>query len=287
MKISEQVHMLTQKFTIPVTREVRIPRTVNFYLITGKYLYLIDTGTVDSFDLLQAYLPTIGRELSEIRGIFLTHSHPDHIGSANRIQQECNCEVYLHESEVDWVEDIDRQNFQRPVPGFHEMVNASCKITKPIANDTLFSLEDGLTLDATHTPGHSRGSISYYLQKQQLLFSGDAIMLPGELPIYGHVKNYLDSLYKIGNLPVTTTVLSAFTNPQTSEEFAMVLTASEKYIQKIDLIVRESRPALEDSGEKAFCARCLELMGLPQALVNPLLLKSFLAHVKYQNDEQH
>jgi hydroxyacylglutathione hydrolase len=35
-----------------------------------------------------------------------------------------------------------------------------------------------------HTPGYSKGSISLFLQREGVLFSGDAIPVTGDLPVY-------------------------------------------------------------------------------------------------------
>ena len=45
-------------------------------------LYLIDSGVYGSETKIMDYLDSIGRNTSEIKGVFLTHAHPDHIGSA-------------------------------------------------------------------------------------------------------------------------------------------------------------------------------------------------------------
>ncbi|MBU0947081.1 MAG: MBL fold metallo-hydrolase [Proteobacteria bacterium] len=39
----------------------------------------------------------------------LTHSHPDHIGSAKSIKELTGCTVFSHKLEQEWIEDIEQQ----------------------------------------------------------------------------------------------------------------------------------------------------------------------------------
>ena len=74
MKIMKNVHLIRNEFN--VTSEVK--RYVNIYLVTGENCYLIDSGVSGSINLIKSYMNSIGRKMSDIKGIFLTHSHPDH-----------------------------------------------------------------------------------------------------------------------------------------------------------------------------------------------------------------
>lgn len=76
MKLCEGVHQIRIDFQ--VTK--RIKRYVYVYLIEGKYCYLIDSGVAGSEKVILKYMESIGRKITEIKGIFLTHAHPDHIG---------------------------------------------------------------------------------------------------------------------------------------------------------------------------------------------------------------
>lgn len=77
MKITEQVHQIRIDFQ--VTEKVN--RFVYIYLITGESCYLIDSGVAGSEKIIEEYMQSIGREITEIKGVFLTHAHPDHMGS--------------------------------------------------------------------------------------------------------------------------------------------------------------------------------------------------------------
>lgn len=280
MKITNTTHIIEHQFTIPISSEVQLSRTVNYYIIERAKLYLVDCGTQDAFPQLVAYLHSINRNITEIAAVFLTHSHPDHIGALKKIQEASACKVYAHTSEVNWIEDIEIQFQQRPVPGFQQMVSGSVKISNPILNEEPLVLEPDLTLNVLHTPGHSRGSVCYYLNQDQVLFSGDAILLPGDLPIYTNARDYIHSIHNIGHVPSTTTVLSANHPPLSGENFATLLTESERYLNQIQQIVLQHQELINTKGAIPFCQQVLSHLGFPIHLTNPLLLASFISHLK-------
>ena len=118
------VHQI--KIDFHVTEQ--ICRFVYVYIIEGKSLYLIDSGVFGCEKQIIAYLNTIGRSVSEIRGIFLTHAHPDHIGSAAWFQEHTGCKIYTSEGEKRWIEDIDLEFRERPIPNFYRLAGRSSRV---------------------------------------------------------------------------------------------------------------------------------------------------------------
>ena len=72
-----KVHQI--KIDFSVTEQIK--RFVYVYILEAESLYLIDSGIYGSETKIMDYLDTIGRNISEIKRVFLTHAHPDHIGS--------------------------------------------------------------------------------------------------------------------------------------------------------------------------------------------------------------
>lgn len=60
-------------------------RFVYVYLVYGNRITLIDTGFNGSEKLINDDIRSTGRDPSDIGLMILTHSHPDHIGSAKVI----------------------------------------------------------------------------------------------------------------------------------------------------------------------------------------------------------
>ena len=109
-----KIHQI--KIDFHVTEQ--ISRFVYVYLLEADSLYLIDSGVFGCEKQIMDYLDSIGRDISDIKGIFLTHAHPDHIGSAVWFQEHTGCKIYASEGEKRWIEDIDLQFKERPIPIF-------------------------------------------------------------------------------------------------------------------------------------------------------------------------
>ena len=84
MEICKGVHQL--KINFHVTPDIE--RYVYVYIVTGQFCYLIDTGVHDSEKMIEDYICELGYKIEDIRGIFLTHAHPDHMGSAFALQKK-------------------------------------------------------------------------------------------------------------------------------------------------------------------------------------------------------
>ena len=91
MQLTSNIHLLQINFEIPIAPDKRIARFVNVIIILGDKITLIDTGVKGSETKIAGYLKSVGRDLSEIERIILSHSHPDHIGSAARLKELTGC----------------------------------------------------------------------------------------------------------------------------------------------------------------------------------------------------
>ena len=81
----------------------------NHFVYRSDAPVLIDTGYISGFDETEKLITQLGVELSDISLIISTHTHCDHIGGNNRIQQKSGCDIALHtvgkyfiESRDDW-----------------------------------------------------------------------------------------------------------------------------------------------------------------------------------------
>ena len=119
-----KVHQI--KIDFRVTEQVS--RFVYVYILEADSLYLIDSGVFGCEKQIMDYLDSIGRNNAEIKGIFLTHAHPDHIGSAAWFQEHTGCRIYASEGEKSWIEDIDLQFKERPIPNFYKLAGKSSRV---------------------------------------------------------------------------------------------------------------------------------------------------------------
>ena len=274
MQISEKVHALKIDFQIPLAPGKMLDRFIYIYLITGRKIYLIDTGVKNSHIDIFNYINKLGRDEKEIDSIFLTHAHPDHIGSAKSIRQLTDCKIFANENEKDWIEDTDKQFRERPIPGFHELVDGPVNIDYLFTENEIIIPEENISLKILFTPGHSDGSTSYYYEEEKILFSGDAVLLPGELPIFTNIDKYFSSIDKIGNIS-NEILLSSWDSPKKGNEIKEILKSSSVYIKEIQQAVLKTAATIQDTSSLAFCSAVLNELGLSKIQPNPLLLRSF------------
>jgi hydroxyacylglutathione hydrolase len=275
MQVSKHIHALKIPFDITDSSGQKIPRFVYVYLIYGEKICLIDSGIVSSEKIIFDYLKKTGRTPEDISLLVLTHSHPDHIGSAKIVKMTSECIVAAHRAEVSWIQDVDLQFRERPVPGFYSLVGGSVKIDRILDEGDVLVLEDGLSLKVLHTPGHSRGSISLWFSQEGALFSGDAIPLAGDMPIYDDALESARSIMKLKSIEGIKVLLAAWDDPRSGNQPYEIIDKGLHYIQRIhDAVIKavEGQPTI-DSIEH--CKPVLKELGLPETMANPLIVRSF------------
>ena len=85
-----------------------LPYIMPYALRGSDGVNLIDTGfgTPDAIESLTTQLKSLGYEPSQIRRLFITHAHPDHIGMAGWVKEQSpDCEVIMLEREWQWIQD--------------------------------------------------------------------------------------------------------------------------------------------------------------------------------------
>jgi glyoxylase-like metal-dependent hydrolase (beta-lactamase superfamily II) len=183
---------------------VPIPASPLRYVLT--YVFEVPGGVVvvdpgwnspEAFDTLKAGLAGIGAALTDVRGVLVTHLHPDHYGLAGRVRQESGAWVALHPADAALVRDRYEQvddllerivawlrDAGAPASELEAMRDASMAMRKVVVvapPDVLLSDGDrpdvpGWQLVAVHTPGHTPGHLCFYEERTGLLLSGDHVL---------------------------------------------------------------------------------------------------------------
>lgn len=279
MQITEHVHAIKIPFQVK-TDSGTLDRFVYSYIIHGEDTYLIDSGVISSEDVIFDYMEKIGLKPSDISLMILTHSHPDHIGSAKSIKEKSGCKVAAHPGERPWIEDIELQAKERPVPNFHSLVEGPVDIDIILEDGNVLDLGKNISLKVIHTPGHSKGSISLLLEEEGVLFTGDAILLAGDLPIYEDVEACMQSVMKLKTIKGVKTLLASWDDPREGEDAYHIMDEALNYLQRIHesvIKINRENPS-EDSME--FCKRVLKDLGIPEIAANPIVAASFQANLK-------
>ena len=129
------------------------------------------------------------------RTIIVSHLHRDHFGGEMLLQK------HLREKFG-----FDVQIAAHKLTG--ESLRGEVNIERFIEDEEIFELTDeqGKTfeLKALHTPGHARGHLCFYDEQYGFLLSMDNVLSTGSVliaPPEGDMKDYLNSLEKMRNLP--------------------------------------------------------------------------------------
>ncbi|HCE56534.1 MAG TPA: MBL fold metallo-hydrolase [Prolixibacteraceae bacterium] len=279
MKIKENIHLLKIDFNIQLSPEKVLPRFVNVLLIFGEKITLVDTGVKGSEEKIFSYIAENGRSYSEIETVILSHSHPDHIGSAARIKELTGCKILAHPAEKTWIEEIAVQEKERPVPGFSNLVDRSVTIDEFIENGQILDFGNNQTAKIIHAPGHSAGSVNLYFRNEKVLFTADSIPLKSDIPNYDNAHQLLVSLHVIEKNSDYEILLSSWT-PAFSDahEIKKLLAEGRSWIEMIDKAVKANYKGTETEYLE-FCRATVHQLGLPPFLVNPIVDRSFRSHL--------
>lgn len=282
MQVTQHVHTIRLPFTIQQAPAVTIERFVNIFLITGRSLTLIDTGVAGSERQIFEYIRTIGRDPSEIARILLSHSHPDHIGAARTIRESTGCCVAAHASEREWIENVNIQCRERPVPGFHTLVGGSVPLSHTIDDGEILLLDDKHELDliALHTPGHSAGSVSFLLRSEGILFTGDAVPVPGAIPVYDDILASVESIKRLAHTDGIRIMLSSWDEPWEGILAYQRMREALTYLQEVHTAVIRAGCSLP-SDPMDLCRRTAAALGIPPQAATPLLARTFTGHLRF------
>jgi glyoxylase-like metal-dependent hydrolase (beta-lactamase superfamily II) len=142
------------------------------YLLNLGELILIDTGAGWSVDKIINNIKLLGFNPKNLTKVFLTHCHIDHIGGAPELKKRFGLKIFIHLLDAPPVEKGDQiltaaEWYQTTFPPTQvdEKFNSSEEILE-IGQQIIHCL---------HTPGHTPGSISIYLDRdgKRVLFAQD------------------------------------------------------------------------------------------------------------------
>jgi len=284
MQITPAIHALRHSFKIPVAPGIAIDRFVYSYILAGETITLVDTGVAGCEEVIFKYIRSIGRDPREISLIILTHSHPDHIGAAKAIQEATGCSVMAHPAERAWIEDVDRQNRERPVPGFSTLVGGSVQLDHELADGDVIDTDgtEEYEVQVFHTPGHSGGSISLLVLDEGALFCGDAVPVEGDLPVYDDARQSVRSVTKLRAIRGIRHLLSAWDEPRENDAVYRQMDRALAYLQRIhEVVIAVSADGTQDPMEIA--KRTAALIGLPPQVMSPLLARTFVANMRVRD----
>ena len=275
MQITQHIHAVNIPFVVP-TPAGSIHRSVNVFLYCGARITLIDSGVAGSEQRIFAYLRQMGLDPEKIEHLILTHSHPDHVGAAKAVRAATGCRVSAHIAERNWIEDTDLQEKERPVPGFQALVGGPVLVDRLLHGSECLEIDQGISLEVIHTPGHSAGSISLWCPSEKVLVTGDAVPLPGDMPIFDDYQAAVASIEKLERMR-TQWLLSAWDEPRQIQQNRKLLRESLNWLESINTAVHTASKTSGATDHMELCRNVVAELGLPLFAVNPLVARSLMS----------
>ncbi|THG35503.1 MBL fold metallo-hydrolase [Glaciibacter flavus] len=192
-----------------------------YLVVTDDGITLIDAGLPGQWKDLQAELASLGRPLSDIRGIVLTHGDSDHIGFAERLRAELGIPVFVGEADAARARGEESTS---PAWG-HLRIGATLAFiayavrkggrTRHLTE--VIPVHDGEVLalpgspEVIALPGHSPGSIGVLVRSVDAVFVGDGLTTrhvltggvgPAPAPFTDDPAGALDSLDRLAAVDV-------------------------------------------------------------------------------------
>ena len=138
--------------------------------------------------------------------ILNTHFHVDHVAGIYHVKNKYGIKVYGHKDEQYLVEAAINSGKLYGIE-----IKEQPNIDEYLDDNDNFDL-GGVKINVLHVPGHSKGSLAYYIDESKLIFSGD-VLFNGSIGRTdldgGHLETLLDSIKnKLFQLPPDTSVLS-------------------------------------------------------------------------------
>ena len=159
----------------------------NVYFLDFKDKIIIDAGPKQYKSVVEEELKKVV-DLDKVTKVIFTHLHYDHTGNFDLFK---NAKFYASEEEIALLKENKLYAIGDPILAAKFKVN-------------LNPLKDSKELKIIKTPGHTKGSVCIYYEKEKVLFSGDTLFFNGfgriDFPFSdpGRMEESLESLQKLG-----------------------------------------------------------------------------------------
>lgn len=185
-------------FTAPVPTPTLPPATTtNCYLVGEREIYVVDPAAVDDThrDKLIRKMEALRAGGASLRGLLLTHHHPDHVGAAALLSRHFGLPVHAHALCYAQLADGDYRRGRALEDGDRLPLGAA-----PDGSP-------GWQLEVLHTPGHARDHLCFIESRYRAAIVGDMLSTVSTIvidPPEGHMATYLASLERLLSVPITT-----------------------------------------------------------------------------------
>src|ERR1019366_1717787 len=187
-------------------------KTVNSFLFTEPEPILIDCGenTPEAWNALIKGLADNGLKISDIKKVYITHTHIDHVGMAGRIAKETNAEIWVSEKAIDYVLNHDtflkaiqklafttttklwgKVTSESPIYKFTTSMGKATEAWEDIPENQIKVYPLGTQLNfgnenwkVIFMPGHSNTQTIHFQEETKKILSADMLLIVTPTPFY-------------------------------------------------------------------------------------------------------
>ena len=156
-----------------------------FLVDDGTGLTLIDTLYDADASFIVDVIKRIGRDVSDLKNIVITHAHRSHMGGLATLKAQSNAKIWAHEWESDIIAGDRKAQGVSIIPGrplnfrvYYLQLGLAFGLGPHSPCEVDNFLKDGDSvgpLTVCHAPGHSPGHLALFWKERRTLFAGDAI----------------------------------------------------------------------------------------------------------------
>lgn len=140
-----------------------------YILVHNKEALVIDPSAS-----AKSILERVHAEGAELTGILLTHGHFDHIVSIDTLRRISSAPLMIHKEDAEMLEDGVKNAFSL----FFGQDISYAPAQRLLEGGDTINL-GGIQIEVIHLPGHSKGSVCYYIPGERTMFTGDLLFAQG------------------------------------------------------------------------------------------------------------
>ena len=199
--------------------------------LKDNYSYLIKDNQSDTIAIIDPseFGPCdkkIDQKYKKLDFILNTHHHFDHIGGNTELKKKYGSKVLGFEKDKNRIPEIDI-----------------------LLKDNQEFRIGNLNFKTIFIPGHTSGHISFYFEKEKVIFTGDTLFSLGCGRVFeGTCQQMFDSLKKIKNLPKDTNIYCGHEYTKNNLEFCLEFNPKNEYLKNkkkiIEAKIKNNKPTI-------------------------------------------